>query len=227
MKINSRFSKTILKSASIAFFCATCLVACGHEARLEQNPSSPPPADSSGNSSSKPPPPANADASNAGSNSPPAATPSPSPQTIPLGSLPSSPSVPPPGDPSATPPARSTDTDLKVLPPDNSLSSSQGAFRARLIFESGPFVTQESVVRVEFSDPLFHAPLSIQEMTVKPWMSVHGHGAPTRNIRLETVNAYSVRVFGLVFIMSGPWELQITARINGQSDLVVLPLSVP
>jgi hypothetical protein len=202
----------VLKTQFISMVCLTGMlgnVACGREATLQN---------------------ANAGrGTNPSRENPPA---QPQPTRAADDSLPSSAQRP---DDAATPPPEilPSPTPAPPLPSPvvfstaESLASPKGVFRAKLVFEQGPFVTKESIARIEFSDPLLHTPINLSEIEIKPWMSVHGHGAPTRNMRVQILDSHTVQVSGLVFVMSGPWELQVSAFVNGQKDQVILPLSVP
>lgn len=62
---------------------------------------------------------------------------------------------------------------------------------------------------------------------VKPWMSVHSHGAPTNELRIQKETT-GFSVTGLYFVMSGPWELivQFTGP-DGRPDSIEFKVAVP
>jgi hypothetical protein len=67
--------------------------------------------------------------------------------------------------------------------------------------------------------------MSLQEISVTPWMTIHGHGAgnvrPVVSPVSDSVGVY--RVSNVFFVMSGPWDLKVNIRsgqISGGTTLV-------
>jgi len=63
----------------------------------------------------------------------------------------------------------------------------------------------------------------------KPTMPSMGHGTDTSKLVFDTAiqNSDRVKVKGIWFNMGGPWEISISAKLNGISDQVTIKVEVP
>jgi|GEM_PF-3658286 len=65
---------------------------------------------------------------------------------------------------------------------------------------------------------------------VKPWMTVHGHGTSTKNMVIEpdATAANVIHVKNIRFVMSGPWEIFVTAKSESApaADRAVIKFNV-
>lgn len=107
-------------------------------------------------------------------------------------------------------------------------SSAAGHFTAKIVWEDGPKVGYCSL-KVILADGERKAPTTSELVNFEPWMTVHGHGGSLRKMTVAKVDgedsAYRADQFYLT--MSGPWDLKITAKVNGQEDTAVIPVEVP
>ena len=58
-------------------------------------------------------------------------------------------------------------------------------------------------------------------------MKIHGHGVPRAYLPVWNTEGNLVSVDKLGFIMSGPWEIIVQARVDGVEDSVEIPVVVP
>jgi hypothetical protein len=111
--------------------------------------------------------------------------------------------------------------------------SDDSSFGARFEWTKGPMVCDDASKQSEGRLTLLTAdgakPATVTGVNVTPWMKIHGHGTgrwqPTLVLRPATLNEFDVT--GLCFIMSGPWELNIDATVNGVSSKLEWTLEVP
>lgn len=62
-------------------------------------------------------------------------------------------------------------------------------------------------------------PVSVEVLKVHPWMKIHGHGTDV----VPKVNKIEANIFELsdvYFTMLGPWELNVTAKVDGYEDTI-------
>lgn len=75
-----------------------------------------------------------------------------------------------------------------------------------------------------FATPDGAPPASVAEIVIDPWMPSMGHGTYTDDQTIAPVpgmpGAYLVD--GLYFIMGGPWEIRVSAVVNGVKDGVTV-----
>ena len=136
-----------------------------------------------------------------------------------------------------TPPKVEKETDSSNEPPlifqkDEGVNSTKSTFRARIkAWTSGPEVTQNGAPRnafsIEFATASGHKPVSFEALKVTPYMKIHGHGVPRAYLPDWKMADNLVSVEKLGFIMSGPWEIIVQARVNGVEDSVEIPVEVP
>lgn len=106
-------------------------------------------------------------------------------------------------------------------------------FSARIVsWERGPQVSEDispeslskCVIEILTLDGQVPQLLSVTD--AYPYMKMHGHGAPSRQIT-RTLQANKLTVDNIMFTMSGRWELRVKATVNGQSEELELPVVVP
>ena len=100
-------------------------------------------------------------------------------------------------------------------------------YRAAFKWQTGPHVGKESTGILTLQDSEGNLAGSVSDLKVTPWMKIHGHG--TGNVRPNwSENSHAkYLVKNVHFIMSGPWELNVEARVNGSFDKVELKVEVP
>jgi hypothetical protein len=110
--------------------------------------------------------------------------------------------------------------------------SAQGTFLARIFgWSAGPQVTTNDGSRNEFEIHFATAegfvPATFEVLDLRPYMKIHGHGLPRAYLPRWSVAGNTVRVTDLGFIMSGPWEINVRARVDGTLDDIEIPVEVP
>ncbi len=116
---------------------------------------------------------------------------------------------------------------------DGWTASSNQHFRGTITWLTGPTVsTYENQVEIVLEPVNGEAIADVTE--VKPWMSVHGHGTDVEkqlisNKKKTDSGGMTFSVSGIYFIMSGPWELEVTAQneSGSVSDVVIYRFDVP
>jgi hypothetical protein len=117
----------------------------------------------------------------------------------------------------------------KIFLADEGVEADNGAFSVKAEWVAGPSATEENRLKLVFATRERSLPSSTKIEKFLPWMTVHGHGAPMRSIKV-TANKEHENVFlveGLYLIMSGPWDLFITAQINGKPGKATVKVEVP
>ena len=113
--------------------------------------------------------------------------------------------------------------------PDGHMSQN-AHWQVRLEWKQGPTANNdgESLAYITFADATFFAPNSISDIRLKPWMRIHGHGTGNLVPTIIPVidNPTKFLVSEIYFLMSGPWELQINATINGNPDYIEVNVEV-
>lgn len=119
-----------------------------------------------------------------------------------------------------------------VFEPNQGFLSAQGVFRARLkSWERGPQVTKNDGTRNDFTIELAlnsgRKADTVEVILVEPYMKIHRHGVPPPYQPTLTIEGNIIKGTNMGFIMSGPWELKVQARINGKEDTVEVLVDVP
>ncbi len=108
--------------------------------------------------------------------------------------------------------------------------SQNGKWQVRLEWKQGPTAKDdgESITYITFADATFFAPKTLSDFTIKPWMKIHGHGTGNLVPTISPVkdNPSKFLVSGIYFLMSGRWELQIHATVNGIPDYLEVNVEV-
>ena len=105
-------------------------------------------------------------------------------------------------------------------------------FMAQIVsWQKGPQVTKSDDTRnelqVKILGPNGADPEKVEVLNLFPYMKVHGHGVPKSFEPKWEVQGNVIQVRQLGFIMSGPWEVNIKARVNGVEDTIEIPVEVP
>jgi hypothetical protein len=112
------------------------------------------------------------------------------------------------------------------------IASTNALFRAQIVsWQKGPQVTKSDDTRnelqVKILGPNGADPEKVEVLNLFPYMKVHGHGVPKSFEPKWEVQGNVIQVKQLGFIMSGPWEVNIKARVNGVEDTIEIPVEVP
>lgn len=108
-----------------------------------------------------------------------------------------------------------------------------GAFGARLAWLKGPQTCTDadlqSTATLTLVTPDGKAPTTVTDLTVKPWMKVHGHGTGNWQPKITALDNRqgTYTVTDICFIMAGPWELNIEATVDGRRGTLEWPVDVP
>jgi hypothetical protein len=62
-------------------------------------------------------------------------------------------------------------------------------------------------------------------LKVELWMKIHGHGSDPVEIKHIKANVFEISK--LSFHMSGPWEINITAKVDGHEEKIEYKVEVP
>lgn len=128
------------------------------------------------------------------------------------------------------------DKDDKRSPPGLGLKenlpgsqSEQAAFRLAVEWLEGPAISETNRCRLVFFDKQGQAAHTVSGVKLKQWMKSMNHGAATIDLELshEAERADAVLVSGLYFSMGGPWELLVSATVNGTTDKIEYAVEVP
>lgn len=106
-------------------------------------------------------------------------------------------------------------------------TSENNSFVVKLSFEQGPAVSSENIAQLDLATVDGKPFETLTDVEVKPWMAVHGHGAPMSKLKVTALSTTSFKVTGLYFTMSGPWQLIVTAIANGKKDSAKVSIEVP
>jgi hypothetical protein len=131
-------------------------------------------------------------------------------------------------DPEPDPKEDSGDAKPKpiILDPKSSQLSPKGVFRAKFEWTTGPLFGESAGI-LTISAPEGHQAKSIEELKFVPWMKAHGHGTGRVQPTLKKTKPFQWKVDTIHFIMSGSWELNVTAKVDGVKDTLEIPVEVP
>lgn len=109
------------------------------------------------------------------------------------------------------------------------VASKNSKYCIKLEWIKGPVVDDYSEAKITFTTPALGEPKTVEAVKVTPWMKLHGHGTGDVQPELKPLGG-KTNVFGVTniyFIMSGPWELNIEATIDGVADSLEYSVKVP
>ncbi len=124
-------------------------------------------------------------------------------------------------------PSAGRDPSDSVEPHQGAWLTANGSYEVDLEWESGPQTGMDNVARLTVV-PHGDATIPLQNISVTPWMTVHGHGSGNvQPVVVREGEAGDYRVSNIFFVMSGPWDLRIELSNGRVSDSVAIPVEVP
>ena len=117
-----------------------------------------------------------------------------------------------------------------VVAPKDVIASVQQVYCLKLEWRRGPFENERSHAELTFTTPDLKIPASVQVLEVKPWMDMGIHSHTTRKQPTFAVRPDQAHVFDvddILFTMSGRWQIQVRAIINGYEDKTFYEIDVP
>ncbi len=96
----------------------------------------------------------------------------------------------------------------------------------------GVGMAHENILLLTFKrkEPLAKT-LEVKELKIWPYMKIHGHGGARKTIITEIPAAnpleLSYQISGFRFTMSGPWEIEVRAVIDGYNYALSMAVDVP
>ncbi|MGE0174944.1 MAG: hypothetical protein AB7T49_19280 [Oligoflexales bacterium] len=117
-----------------------------------------------------------------------------------------------------------SDTDLR----ENEILSKNKKFATSLEWVSEPKAESYVSARLTFILPDRKIPETVSNIVFDPQMSSMGHGTSTADQTIrQSESATNVFIVDhIYFIMGGSWEIRLTAKVNGSSDTVTIPVEV-
>lgn len=112
--------------------------------------------------------------------------------------------------------------------PEGSVFSKTKAYVVKVETSAALVPEAFQTIQLHFTDANGVAAESVSDVTLKPWMTIHNHGTATKKLKLTPVEGKPdvIEVTNLWFTMGGPWDLLITATVNGTADDAILPVEV-
>jgi hypothetical protein len=106
--------------------------------------------------------------------------------------------------------------------------SRAGHFAVKIEWPAGAKAEEYIKARLTFATGARLKPASVTGIVFDPQMPSMGHGTVTDDQVLTSVgdSGYEFQVAGVYFIMGGPWEIDVTAIVNGQMDTAAVPVEV-
>ncbi len=106
--------------------------------------------------------------------------------------------------------------------------SKGGHFVVKLTWPEGAKAEQYIKARLAFATAARFRPETVSGIVFDPQMPSMGHGTATEDQVVSAVgeSVWDFQVDGVYFIMGGPWEINVTAVVNGQLDTAAIPVEV-
>ncbi len=138
----------------------------------------------------------------------------------------------------STPPALSPESPLNMdegkaeieAEPVGEFPSDHGQYFASLNWLQGPTFGAYSRAELIIGNAEQKAASTVTDLQVLPWMKIHGHGSGKMQPTLRLKDPAQPHIFiieNIYFVMSGPWELRISATVEGISDSMEVGVVVP
>ena len=124
---------------------------------------------------------------------------------------------------------RNTDkTPVRLTGDAEGILSKAGHFVVKLEWPGGAKAEQYIQARLAFATASRVRPDSVTGIVFDPQMPSMGHGTATEDQVITAVgdSVWDFKVDGVYFIMDGPWEINVTAVVNGQLDTAAIPVEV-
>ncbi len=124
--------------------------------------------------------------------------------------------------------ATTPDTPEPIFDAKGTYTSENKSFTLKLDWLKKPGVSELEHLRITFANRDRTLPEKVEAVKFLPFMTIHGHPGATRRQTVTSENQDNTYIVqGFSFTMSGPWDLIVTATINGKQDKLVIPVEVP
>lgn len=113
---------------------------------------------------------------------------------------------------------------------DGQVRSAGGAYFVSPKWIQGPVVGEDCTAEITFMDGERQAPKSVQVTNAFPFMSIHSHDSGKLRPSVTAMDEGKpgrFRLERILFLISGPWELNLKATVNGREDISVFEFEVP
>ena len=133
------------------------------------------------------------------------------------------------GNPGGSGSADSGNGGTLVFPANTGVTAKANAYIVNVEWRKGPIVDPDNQATLVFATANRQSVASVDGVTISPFMPAMGHGAPVRHLGIarNAVRTFAYDVTGLYFIMSGTWDLTVTATVDGVKDVAVVTVDVP
>lgn len=118
--------------------------------------------------------------------------------------------------------------------PMTHLTFANGAIHAHATWQSGPEVSNESLLKIEWKNGADHSPTEPPgAFAVSLWMPDMGHGsAPTQIQRVLDAQGQPLtgvyQISNIYFVMGGDWDVNVTLNYqDGSKETQVIKVSLP
>ena len=131
--------------------------------------------------------------------------------------------------PAFQPPSPKSEDSTAIFKPNEGIAAKQGKFVVKLDWLSGPKSEDFVKARLTFATTQRAVPSTVSDVVFNPQMPSMGHGT-SMDDQTIAADESSTNVFivdGIWFIMGGPWEILVTAKVDGISDTAAIPVDVP
>jgi|GEM_PF-588330 len=119
---------------------------------------------------------------------------------------------------------------VKLTGDAEGVMSKAGHFVVKLDWPDGAKAEQYIKARLAFATADRFRPETVTDIVFDPQMPSMGHGTATEDQVISAVGdgrpAWEFQVDGVYFIMDGPWEINVTAVVNGLMDTAAIPVDV-
>ena len=117
-------------------------------------------------------------------------------------------------------PSPSSDGGAAAGTGEESTLSSNKIFGIKWTWDSKPRAETPASAVFQVVTPEGGTPESVTDIGIDPWMPSMGHGTfkDDQKITQVTSSPSTYRIDGLYFIMGGPWEIRVSATVNGSKD---------
>jgi hypothetical protein len=117
---------------------------------------------------------------------------------------------------------------------DGHLLTGSGGYAVRAEWERGPQLGTDNALVLQII-PRNGARMPLKNLSLTPWMTVHGHGSGSVQPVIEAIDANGglYRVSNIFFVMAGPWDLRVVLESDAsdirsaETSLITIPVSVP
>ncbi len=109
------------------------------------------------------------------------------------------------------------------------VASKNGTFFLKMDWTTGPKSAATSAATLSFYDANHHQAISVDSVAVVPWMTTMGHGTAMKDQKIVPVAGQvgHFTIDGIYLIMGGPWDIRVTATVNGSVDTATVAVTAP